>query len=149
IPVSGVVGGCAVAGAPSWCPDVSSSDQKPPRNRGSTSLTWPATQPGRPGREPASRTPVTLDGGIDMPTTNIQVSTAITGPGERTVCLAGEIDVAVVDRVESLLRWSIRDSGAQRVVVDVSCLTFIDARGSRSLGTARQQGEDAGVPVTI
>jgi anti-anti-sigma factor len=84
-----------------------------------------------------------------MPAANVQLSTAVTAPGERTVWLAGEIDVAVVDRVEPVLEWAVRGSGATRVVIDLSCLAFIDARGSRALGTACRCGREAGVPVRI
>lgn len=84
-----------------------------------------------------------------MSATNIRVSTAVTAPGERTVWLAGEIDVAVADRVGSVLRWAVEDCGATRVVIDVSRLTFIDARGSRALGRACRQGRETGVAVCV
>ena len=68
---------------------------------------------------------------------------------ERPAPLDSWIDMAVADGVESVLRWAVQDSGARRVVIDVSCLTFIDARGSRSLGTAGTHGQETGVQVTI
>jgi anti-anti-sigma factor len=84
-----------------------------------------------------------------VPEPILEVSTAVTPAGELTVKLTGEIDVSVVAEVDAVLGWAILGVGVHRVVVDLSGLRFIDARGSRALAAARQLAERAGIPVEI
>ncbi|GGQ73645.1 STAS domain-containing protein [Couchioplanes azureus] len=68
-----------------------------------------------------------------------------------TVCLAvaGEIDLATVDKLDRALREAISRSGVTEVVADLSAVTFCDSSGIAALDRAYGEGLRRGTVFRI
>jgi anti-sigma B factor antagonist len=70
--------------------------------------------------------------------------------GEATVVVpTGELDLATAPALEAALARAFESAGAERVVLDLRELEFIDSSGLRTLLTARKQAEDAGAGFSL
>jgi anti-sigma B factor antagonist len=69
-------------------------------------------------------------------------------PSETVVALAGALDLAAVDRLDSAVR-KLRDDGAQHLVVDLRGLEFLDSSGLRVLIALRNDARRLGQRFTL
>jgi anti-anti-sigma factor len=77
----------------------------------------------------------------------LSVEIAQPGNGLAIVALAGELDLSTIPGLESLLLEQIR--GQERVVVDLTRLTFIDSSGIGLLIRAHQTANGSGELHTV
>jgi anti-sigma B factor antagonist len=65
-----------------------------------------------------------------------------------TVALCGELDIATVPQLDTFLEVHVHE-GVRRLVVDVSGLAFVDARGLRAFTAMWARAEQRGIAVVV
>ncbi|MGK2878934.1 MAG: STAS domain-containing protein [Solirubrobacterales bacterium] len=76
---------------------------------------------------------------------SVEVSSA---DGARRVALSGELDIATVDQLSAALeRLSI--AGAERLIIDLSAVTFMDSSGLRVLILANRDAASGGYEFVV
>jgi anti-sigma B factor antagonist len=70
------------------------------------------------------------------------------GCGVTVVCLAGELDLASAPQVQTTLQGAL-ELGARSVVIDLSRVTFIDARGIGLIVGARRSATQRGATLGV
>ena len=72
----------------------------------------------------------------------------VRGPDLVTV-LAGELDVSNCDEILERLKMDLGDVPADRLVIDLAGVTFLDSSGIRMLLLAKQAAEEVGSTLVI
>lgn len=73
----------------------------------------------------------------DTPRTALLDLTVDAGPAS-TIALVGELDPATAPQLDDEIERLLADEGVQRLVLDLSGLTFLDSSGLRVFVTARE-----------
>lgn len=94
-------------------------------------------------------TPMAIQAGSSQPQTESRVKLA-DGPGGRQICLLGECDVRLAAELASLVRREV-DSGAPRLIFNLTQATFLDSRVLGALLGARRRLRErhAGADVVL
>ena len=66
-----------------------------------------------------------------------------------TISLAGDLDPATAPQLDAAIKDAIATDGLERVVLDLSKLTFIDSSGLRVFVTARQALSALDIELTL
>ena len=66
-----------------------------------------------------------------------------------TISLAGDLDPATAPQLDAAIKDAIATDGLERVVLDLSKLTFIDSSGLRVFVTARQALTALDIELTL
>jgi anti-sigma B factor antagonist len=76
--------------------------------------------------------------------------TTVPGPGLKHAAVAGDIDIATAGAMQEFLAWQLcATTGSGGLVVDLSAVTFMDARGLTALLRARHLAADLAIPFRI
>ena len=92
--------------------------------------------------------PSTIPSVTDEPTGPILELTVDGGP-TTTVVLAGELDPATAPNLRDAVGDLVADPDVERVVLDLSGLTFLDSSGLRVFVTAREELRERGAELVL
>lgn len=71
-----------------------------------------------------------------------------TNPGSYTVALSGELDIATADQLTSALE-GVSPASGERLVIDLTSVSFMDSTGLRVLIAANGSAADGGYELFI
>jgi anti-anti-sigma factor len=85
----------------------------------------------------------------EVPPVGLELTTTWVDRENAVLAVAGDIDMATVDRLARAMSLILAAAHVRRLMVDLAEVAFMDARGVATLMSAHRQGAARGVAVVV